>query len=186
MKLFGSYTSPFVRHCRIVLAQHQQSYEFIPTDYAQSAQQTPTKRVPYFSHDGLELHDSSSILRYLRTSAGEGFCDDPATFDLYCTINTALDATVNIFILSMDNLTAEQVPYLARQQDRVNAILDTLNAREWGEVDPKNDAHLRLACFLSWAQFRNRIDIQNWPNLQQFLAGMNQQPWFANTHPALS
>ena len=47
MKLFGSYTSPFVRHCRIVLAQHQQSYEFIPTDYAQSAQQTPTKRVPY-------------------------------------------------------------------------------------------------------------------------------------------
>ena len=33
MKLFGSYTSPYVRHCRIVLAQNGQDCEFVETDY---------------------------------------------------------------------------------------------------------------------------------------------------------
>lgn len=57
MKLFGSYTSPFVRHCRIVLALNEQKFELVPTDYAQSAQNSPAKRVPYFTHNGLKLHD---------------------------------------------------------------------------------------------------------------------------------
>ena len=37
MKLYGSYTSPFVRHCRIVLLETQQSCEFIETDQTSSA-----------------------------------------------------------------------------------------------------------------------------------------------------
>ncbi|MDN7135694.1 glutathione S-transferase [Pseudidiomarina terrestris] len=186
MKLFGSYTSPFVRHCRIVLAQHEQKFEFVPTDYAQSAQHSPAKRVPFFSHNGLQLHDSSSILRYLRTLAGEPFCADDEQFDLYCLVNTALDTAVNLFLLERDGVTAAQVPYLQRQQARVQSILDELNQREWPVADAGNDAHLRLACFLSWAQFRERLDIHQWPELQNFLASMNQQAWFANTHPALS
>lgn len=186
MKLFGSYTSPFVRHCRIVLAQQQHKFELVPTDYAQSAQQSPAKRVPYFHHNELKLHDSSSILRYLRTLNGQSFCSNDADFDLYCLVNTAMDTTINLFLLGRDGITPEQVPYLERQASRVEAILDDLNAREWSAVDPLNDAHLRLACFLSWAQFRELLEIQKWPVLQDVLMSVNQQPWFANTHPALS
>ncbi|MGQ4277318.1 glutathione S-transferase [Pseudidiomarina sp. E22-M8] len=186
MKLFGSYTSPFVRHCRIVLAQHQQQFEFVPTDYAQSAQHSPAQRVPFFSHNGLQLHDSSSILRYLRSLAEQPFCQDPEQFDLYCLVNTALDTTVNLFLLERDGITVDQVSYLQRQQSRVTSILDELNQRDWPVGDATNDAHLRLACFLSWAQFRERLDIHQWPELQSFLTTMNQQAWFANTHPALS
>lgn len=186
MKLFGSYTSPFVRHCRIVLALNEQKFELVPTDYAQSAQNSPAKRVPFFTHDDLKLHDSSSILRYLRNLAGQGFCDTIEDFDLYCLVNTAMDTTINLFLLERDDIKADDVGYLQRQYSRVVAILDELNQRDWPEADPLNDAHLRLACFLSWAQFRERLDNQQWPKLQTFLASVNQQPWFANTHPALS
>ena len=186
MKLFGSYTSPFVRHCRIVLARNEQKFELVPTDYAQSAQNSPAKRVPFFTHNGLKLHDSSSILRYLRTLADQGFCEDIEDFDLYCLVNTALDTTINLFLLDRDGVAIEEIGYLQRQHSRVIAILDELNDRDGPEADPENDAHLRLACFLSWAQFRERLDIHQWPNLQNFLASVNQQPWFANTHPALS
>ncbi|RUO63162.1 glutathione S-transferase family protein [Pseudidiomarina insulisalsae] len=186
MKLFGSYTSPFVRHCRIVLAQNDVKFEFVPTDYAQSAQQSPAKRVPFFSDNEVKLHDSSSIIRHLRSVAGQSFCDSIEDFDLYCLVNTALDTTINLFLLDRDGVRLEDVGYLQRQQSRVEAILDELNQRDWPEADAHNDAHLRLACFLSWAQFRERLDIHQWPKLQAFLASVNQQPWFANTHPALS
>lgn len=47
MELYGSYTSPFVRHCRIALLQTQQDCQFIETDAQQSATLSPTKKVPY-------------------------------------------------------------------------------------------------------------------------------------------
>ncbi|RUO59999.1 glutathione S-transferase family protein [Pseudidiomarina marina] len=186
MKLFGSYTSPYVRHCRIVLTQNNDKFEFIPTDYTQSAQQSPTQRVP-FLHDGeVQLTDSASILRYLRERHQQPFCDDVADFDLFCLANTALDATVNLFLLERDNITTENSPYLQRQKDRVHSILTELDQRDWPQRETYSDGQLRLACFLSWAQFRERINVADYPRLQQFLLGMNHQPWFANTHPALS
>lgn len=186
MKLFGSYTSPYVRHCRIVLAQNNDTFEFIPTDYSQSAQQSPTQRVP-FLHDGdVQLTDSAAILRYLRERHQQPFCDDVADFDLFCLANTALDATVNLFLLERDNITTKDSPYLQRQYDRIHTILKELNERDWPETNQYSDGQLRLACFLSWAEFRERIQLAEYPNLQQFLLGMNHQPWFANTHPALS
>src|SRR5690554_7357084 len=102
MKLFGSYTSPYVRHCRIVLAQLHKDFQFIPTDHAQSAEQSPTKRVPFLQDDAVMLYDSSSILRYLREQQQQGFCDSVEDFDLFCMVNTALDATVNVFLLERD------------------------------------------------------------------------------------
>ena len=41
MKLYGSYTSPFVRHVRIALLETQQAFEFIETDQAGSSAQSP-------------------------------------------------------------------------------------------------------------------------------------------------
>lgn len=196
MKLFGSYTSPYVRHCRIVLAQTQSDFQFIPTDYAQSGALSPTKRVPFLQDGDVMLYDSASIVRYLREQDAQnglgrdlkisGFCDTLDDFDLFCLVNTALDTTVNVFLLERDGITGEQSPYLLRQQERVQAILTELNQREWPLEGPYTDGQLRLACFLSWAQFRERIHLADYVQLQQFLRGLNSQPWFANTHPALS
>lgn len=186
MKLFGSYTSPYVRHCRIVLAHLHKDFQFIPTDHAQSAEQSPTKRVPFLQDDAVMLYDSSSIIRYLREQQQQGFCDSVEDFDLFCMVNTALDATVNVFLLERDGITGEHSPYVVRQQQRVQAILNELNQREWPLAGPYTDGQLRLACFLSWAQFRERINLGDYVQLQQFLRALNSQPWFANTHPALN
>lgn len=185
MKLFGSFTSPFVRHCRIVLMQNQHAFDFVPADYATSATQTPTKRVPYFENGDVRLTDSSSIIRYLRGLAAQPFCTDAADYDLYCMASTGLDTEINLFLLERDGFTPEQVSYLARQRARVEAILTELDQRNWASEGPYSDGQIRLGCWLSWALFRQRLDLTPWPNLMQFLAALNNQSWFANTHPAL-
>lgn len=185
MKLFGSFTSPFVRHCRIVLAQQQLNFEFVPADYATSAVQTPTKRVPYFEDGAIKLTDSAAIIRYLRERAGQPFCSDINDYELFCMASTGLDTEINLFLLERDGFTPEQIPYLARQRARVESILTELDQRTWSTDGLHSDGQIRLACWLSWALFRQRLDLTPWPNLQQFLAAMNGQAWFANTHPAL-
>ncbi|MBR9907447.1 MAG: glutathione S-transferase [Gammaproteobacteria bacterium] len=186
MKLFGSYTSPYVRHCRIVLAQLHQDFQFIPTDYMQSAQQSPAKRVPFLQDGEVMLYDSASIIRYVREQAQPTSEQSVEDFDLFCMVNTALDATVNVFLLERDGITGEHSQYIVRQHERVAAILSELNQRQWPLEGPYTDGQLRLACFLSWAQFRERIHVADYAQLQQFLRALNSQPWFANTHPALS
>ena len=60
MQLYGSYTSPFVRHCRIALAQAGISFDLVETDGAQSARLSPTSKVPFLKGDGISLTDSTS------------------------------------------------------------------------------------------------------------------------------
>ena len=80
MKLYGSLTSPYVRHARIAIAQSGFQCEFEEADYARSAELSPTARVPFFEDGDLMLTDSSSILKYVREKAGTGFL-------LCCSLN---------------------------------------------------------------------------------------------------
>jgi glutathione S-transferase len=91
VELFGSFTSPYVRHCRIVLAESGQNCDFVETDYAQSAAKSPTRRVPFLRDADLMLTDSTSILRYLREKAGQPFFPELIDFDFFLLVNTALD-----------------------------------------------------------------------------------------------
>lgn len=49
MELFGSYTSPFVRHCRIALLETKTKFSFTETDFETSAKLSPAKRFPFFT-----------------------------------------------------------------------------------------------------------------------------------------
>ena len=52
MKLFGSFTSPYVRHCRIALMQSGLDWEMAELDiHTSNDPGTPTLRVP-FLEDG--------------------------------------------------------------------------------------------------------------------------------------
>lgn len=185
MKLYGSYTSPFVRHCRIALIETGATCEFIETDQAGSAQKSPTQRVPFLEDDGIFLTDSSSILKYIREKFGKKFLPATQEFNQFCMINTALDATVNLFFLQRDGVDIQTYEYTKRQSARIESSLAELNALELPQQAPYNDAQLRLACFLGWGLFRKRINIDAYKNLQNFLAGANQYTAFANTAPPL-
>lgn len=183
MKLYGSYTSPFVRHCRIALIQSGMDFEFVETDYAMSAERSPTSKVPFLEDDGVTLTDSSSIVKYVREKSGERFLPDVEDYEMYAMTNTVLDSAINLFLLENDGITSDQSGYLKRQQERVESGLIELNRRFDPSEGITKDSALRCACFIDWALFRNRITIEKQENLGGLLAAANEIEEFAATAP---
>lgn len=185
MQLFGSYTSPFVRHCRIVVIESGLTVEFIETDAQASAIQSPTKRVPFLRDGDLSLTDSSSIVRYLREKSGQAFLPRVEDLDHYCLINTVLEANVNLFFLEKEGITSEQSPYLQRQKGRVESTLEELDKLALPTQPPYNDVQLRLGCLLAWGRYRKRFTVERLPHLQALLKAMDDyEPFIATAPPA--
>lgn len=192
MKLYGSFTSPFVRHCRIALlegqAQGTLECEFIETDIVSSGKLSPTKKVPFLtdSKDSkeIELTDSASILMYLREQSGQTFFNDATDFNLFCNVNTVLDASVNLFFLELkDNILPTEGSYLERHRERVLSALTYFNESKYSTQAPFTDGELRLACFLDWGLFRNRISLEGLENLQALLNAAREYDVFSQTAP---
>ncbi len=201
MILYGSKTSPFVRHVRVVLDLCQCDWQLVETDYASSAELSPTQRVPYFTDGDLALTDSSSIIKYIREKSGQAFLPNIKDYELYALTNTLMDTTINLFLLELvdgikpesgkdseENLKIPMGPatgnYLLRQQDRIVTGLTELNDRDLSFNETYSDADLRLACYLDWAIFRKRISLDSFDNLQQFLTSANTHNVFTQTSPA--
>lgn len=185
MQLFGSYTSPFVRHIRIVLERTGIDCEFVETDYAQSAAQSPACRVPFLRDGDRMLTDSLSILRHLRETAGDAFFADLDEFDRFLLVDTALDACVNVFLLERDGIGPDQVGYLKRQQLRIRQCLQALEDGSDGTRSSlEGDFALRLGCFLSWALFRERLTLDDFPRLADFQRRFESDALIAGTHPS--
>lgn len=187
MKLYGSLFSPYVRHCRVALAETGLDHDFVETDYDQSAKLSPTARVPFLEDGDLRLNDSASILRHIREKAGQPFLPDIQDYELFLLANTGLDSTVNLFLLERDGLTPDQVPYLARQAARVRTVLQELDrvcARHAADFEPPfTDGLIRTACYLSWATFRKRLDYSRFRNLEQLVEALKAWPVFEQFDP---
>lgn len=183
MKLYGSYTSPFVRHCRIVLLETRQSVEFIETDTSSSAEKSPTQRVPFLQDGNAFFTDSCSIIKYLREKSNQTFCNSAQELDEFCMATTALDAAINLFFIERDKVNIAGIPYLKRQANRIQSTLVELNALNLPMTAPYNDAQLRLACFMGWAKFRNRVDFSAYQNLEDFYARILSYDYFKDTQP---
>ncbi|MCE2594861.1 glutathione S-transferase N-terminal domain-containing protein [Motilimonas cestriensis] len=184
MQLFGSFTSPYVRHCRLVLAQTGLECEFVETDAVASAELSPTKKVPFLIDGALTLTDSVVILKYLREKAGQVFFSEMKDFELFAMVNTVMDATVNIFFLEkQDNIQVSDSQYLQRQQGRVESGLACLNQAALTDKLPLSDGQLRLACFLDWGVYRQRIDLTPYSALAALLTLAKTDPQFTATAP---
>ena len=186
IKLYGSYTSPYVRHIRIALKQLGLEYDFVEADYEYSDANSPCKRVPFLEHGGKMFTDSSSILLYLRQLKGDAAFVDVDDFELYTMANTTMDAEINLFLLERDGLRPETVPYLARQRQRVEsslARLDKIMTISSRQNDGLTDGEIRLVCLLDWADFRNRFEVNSYTNLSEFLANARCMEMFVQTKP---
>ena len=185
MQLYGSYTSPFVRHCRVALAQQGVNFDFVEADYGKSAADSPTAKVPYLRDGDLSLTDSASIIKYVREKSGEDFLADLNDYENFAMTNTVLDSAINLFLLENEGYTPAQVKYLARQSARVASGLAALNERfaDAKSRDISRDGALRCACFLAWALFRKRVVIDKHANLIALLEAANSDANFAATAP---
>ena len=181
MKLYGSYTSPYARHCRIALWQSDIDYTFIAIDQIESAEISPTKRVPFLVDDELTLSDSSSILKYIREKSGQRYLPCIQDFDQFCFANTLMDSAANVFYLQKQGL--KENAYVDRQQARINQGLTYLNALPVPSNLPLSDGQWRIACFIDWGLFRQRFSLDGLKSLQQLLALANTDEHFKKSYP---
>jgi glutathione S-transferase len=189
IQLFGTKTSPYVRHCRIALIEGGLDFELVETDYARSARMTPTRRVPFMSDGETELRDSLSILRHVRDRSGRSFFPDVQDLDLFAMVNTALDTAVNLFLLEKDGITPAQSPYLERQAGRLSDLLDSFERRIGGlsfEPTAATDGQIRLGCFLAWGLFRERFSLSAHSELTRFLKAFGEYRIFTETAPRVN
>ncbi|CAM2009714.1 glutathione S-transferase family protein [Acanthopleuribacter pedis] len=181
--LYGSYTSPFVRHCRIVLLETGRPFEFEETNYDQSYANSPTKRVPFLRDGDLHYYDSSAILHHLRDKAGQKFLPTPADTELYALANTVLDTAVNIFLLERDGISEYQSDYIQRQKDRVQSGLKALDGTDLSFDGTPGDPILRIACLLAWAEYRKRFTFSQFGNLAVMMDEVGALDAFQQTAP---
>lgn len=183
IKLYGSFTSPFVRHCRVVLLDNQTPFEFIEADTALRDQVNLTMKVPYLEDGTVQLHDSQSILHYCRSIAGQTAFADVADLDYFLLASTTLDTGVNILQLKRSGLNEEAVPFLQRQSRRLSSLLQGLEtltaARPW----QWDDATIRAACMIRWVEMRGFNDFSEYPALRKLHTQALAQPHFAATEP---
>ncbi len=183
MKLYGSYTSPYVRHCRVAFLQGNLDFDFIEADYATSEKESPTSKVPYLRDGDLMLSESSSIVKHVRQKSGRQFLEDVQDYELFAMSSTLLDTAINMFLLEMEGFGPDQIKYLGRHKSRIESGLVELNQRLSSDANLDSDGELRAACFLGWAQFRNRVNLDDLPNLQAFVNASNENELFASTAP---
>lgn len=199
MILYGSTTSPYVRHCRIAFTQSGLDWQLSPTDYATSANNSPNKRVPYFTDGELSLTDSAVILRYIREKSAQPYLPTLEDHELFCMATTVLDTAINVFLLELvEGITVDKTAavdsasigpgtqnFIQRQHDRIAAGLSHLNEQTLAMQAPYTDGELRVAILLDWGLFRQRISIDELPNLSRFLDNIRKWQPFAETAPNL-
>ncbi|WP_066960213.1 glutathione S-transferase family protein [Microbulbifer sp. Q7] len=184
MKLFGSFTSPYVRHCRIALMQSGLNWEMVELDiHGNEAPGTPTLRVPFLEDGALKLTDSTPIVKYVREKAGQVFIPDVQDLDRYCLANTLLDSAINLFLLERSGLDLKVNAYTQRQQLRIERILAELDSAPLPEAGQLSDADYRVAVGVAWGKFRKRFAIDSHRNLQRLLDIAGEDAAFAATAP---
>jgi len=70
--IYGPAYSTFTRTCRLALEEKGADYDLVEVDILSGANQTPEHlarhpwgKAPAFSHDGLDLHETDAIIRYI-------------------------------------------------------------------------------------------------------------------------
>ena len=165
MKLYGSYTSPFVRRVRVVAGEIGVDHELIntATDEGQATLRklSPIWKVPVAEIAGRLIYDSRVIIDWLTTCHGWGPLRPPSDRWREANLVNAIDATAEsgilLFYLKRDGLDASKLPFGQRQIDRITAIFEWL-ARELGKDGFGSGlglSELSLLATLEWMEFRD-------------------------------
>lgn len=173
MELIGSSTSPFVRRIRILLANTQHTYTELDI-YAGGrnalAQQTPIMKIPVLVDKGMHLYDSRVIARYLQQEHGLGRPLNWEEENQLTLIDGALDSLVVLLLSQRSGLDTEaDAMYYRLQKERISSTLsaleESLNQGQFSEWDYPD---ICLYSLVDWASFRELIELNDYPQLQQF------------------
>ncbi len=198
LKLIGSYTSPFVRKVRILLAEKNIPYEFVLDDVwsaqPQVLQLNPLGQVPCIVlPTGEILTDSRSIAEYLDwlvpAPALTTLAQRLAVLKWQALAEGIIDTAVKFRVEQIRPEALQWQDWLARQQgklDRCFALMDAhLATHAWLANGRYSIADLTLQCALNFIDFR----MAHWdwraayPQLKRFEAQLASNPVYIETLP---
>jgi glutathione S-transferase len=203
MKLWFSEGSPFARKVRIVLAEKGLDYEkdilkgIRPVDSHRHLH--PGLAVPVLQDGGLTLFESNLVVQYLLQTYPENSpkCPHPPLLPTMtrsshhwedaktlAVLETLTSTIVNLKLMRDDGATPDTVPYLKRQQLRIESCLDWLEERAttdgfvsgWFSVMDVN-----LICAVAYAEKRDVMTLKDKPRLTSIMARFSDRPSVRST-----
>ena len=204
MKLIGSFTSPFVRKVRVVLAEKKLDFSFeqenvwVPETTIQ--QVNPLGKIPCLvMEDGSTLYDSRVIAEYLDTVSPVCKLLPPNGRERTevkvweALADGVLDAAVLVFLERRERPPEQQsAKWIERQLGKVHAGLREMSSR-LGESSHCMGTHYTLAdvatgCALGWLAFRfPEIDWRgDYPNLARLFDKLSERQSFKDTVPVVA
>ncbi|MBS1174097.1 MAG: yibF [Burkholderiaceae bacterium] len=198
LKLIGSYTSPYVRKIRIMLAKKNIPYEFILDDVWSAQPQVlafnPLGQIPcILLPTGEILTDSRSIAEYLDwlvpAPALATIAQRLAVLKWQAIAEGIIDTSVKYRIEQIRPAALQWQDWFARQKDKLRrcfAILDAhLERHTWLANDQYSVADLTLQCALNFIDFR--MGDWDWraefANLKRFETQLANQAAYIETMP---
>lgn len=197
MLLYGTVTSPFVRRVRVVAEELGLPVTMVDSSTADGQDRlrrlTPIWKVPIAEVDGQVIFDSGRIIEYLIEEHGHGSlrATRPATRveerNLIAAIDGALEAAIRLFYVKRDGQDPGQIPYLAKERDRITEVMGWLDRRVEGGYCTSDRrfglAELALYTSLAWMRFRDAYPVERHSNLVNFEAEHQRRPSLASTAP---
>ena len=201
MKLIGSFTSPYVRKVRVVMADKKLDFSFeqenvwVPETTIQ--QVNPLGKIPCLvMEDGSTLYDSRVIAEYLDTISPVCKLLPPNGRDRTevkvweALADGVLDAAILVFLERRERPPEQQsAKWIERQMGKVHAGLREMSAR-LGDSAHCMGVHYTLAdvavgCALGWLAFRfPDIDWRgDYPNLARLSDKLAERASFRDTVP---
>jgi len=189
-KLIGNLTSPYVRkirlacHGRVTLDFDAVNY-FLPEGEAYLRSISPINKLPILLDGDQKIFESRVIYNYLSQKHGwEALSlDDENTISV---IDAGMETCVNMFLFRKGGMDLESDNwYLKRQKARLPNILEFLRP-VMKRLDPQKPddwafPSMCLYSFLYWAQLREMIDLDAFPEAIAFLEAFKDKPGVAET-----
>lgn len=203
MKLIGSFTSPYVRKARIVLAEKKLDYVFELDDVwavdSKIQAANPLGKVPcLIMDDGAALYDSRVIVEYLDTLTP--VCkllpaNGRERAEVKCweaLADGVLDAAIIVFLEKNKRAVELQSEvWMARQMVKVDAGLKAMSSglaeKPFCMGNHYTLADVALGCALGWLSFRfPQIAWRTeYPNLAKLMDKLSERASFKDTIPML-
>lgn len=194
-KLYGTWTSPYVRQVRVAALELGVELEFCDTASEAGQRElrglAPLWKVPVAQLDGELLYDSEVILaalsrRHPRSPLGPWLQSVPER-NLKTVVDGALDSLINAFYLAREGLRPEQVPYLAKQHERAAAALRWVDERvapmALAAPESFSWAVLSLTTALEWMVYRDAFAVGDFAGLSASLEAHRGRPSLVQTRP---
>lgn len=197
MLLYGTVTSPFVRRVRVVAEELGLPVTMVDSSTVEGQERlrkiTPIWKIPVAEIDGQVIFDSNQIIEYLFEEHGHGplRAMRPATRveerNLIAAVDGALEAAIRLFYVRRDGQDPAQIPYLAKERDRITEVMGWLDRRvESGYCTSDRRfglGELVLYSSLAWMRFRDVYPIDRHSNLVAFEAEHQRRPSLASSAP---